>query len=378
MSDTRLTVLFIMPSLKRGGAEVQVVELVNGLDSTRFSKHLFTFEPGLDLLDRLDQSTVSFQHWPRMNRYDYRSITQIARIIDERCVDIVHCTLQMALLRGWMGVRLSKRKPKLVVTLHTTVVLSKKAELLNRTLMQWLMRSCEKVVCVCRSQEEHWIAQYPFLHGRTLVIYNGVDPGHFSPEHSRLAGADLRRQHRVPSDAFVFCCIAGFRKEKNHRCLIEAFTQATEHRKNVFLLLAGDGAYRGEIQQLVEQYHISERVVFLGNISDVRPVLAASDSSVLASIAQETFSIAMLESLSMQVPMIATNVGGLREAIISGETGILIEPGSVESLADAMAHMLDHTEACQQMGSAGRELVLAQFSQRKSIEATSALLTSLG
>ena len=365
MTSTPLNVLFIVTSLKRGGAEVQVVELVSGLDPANFSKHLFTFEPGLDLLDRLDRATVSLHHWPRSNRCDYRSILEISKIIDKYNIDIVHCTLQMSLLRGWMGVRLSKRKPKLIVALHTTVNISKKAELLNLTVMQWLMRCCVKVICVCHSQELHWLNKFPFLAGKTRVIYNGIDTEKFKPNAHRAFGKALRDRLGIPIQAQVICHVAGFRPEKGHSILLEAFNLLAPHHKDACLLFVGDGPLRHKIEELVLKANLTSRVYFLGSLADIRPALAACDCTVLASTAVETFSIAMLESLAMEVPMVATSIGGTAEAVIHGRTGLLVSANQPGAMADALSYMLEHYEERQAMGAAGRDLVITDFSATK-------------
>ena len=369
--------LFIVPSLKRGGAEVQVVELVSGLDPINFSKHLFAFEPGLDLLNRLDRASVSLHHWPRSNKYDYCSVLEIAKIIDKYSIDIVHCTLQMSLLRGWLGARLSKRKPKLVVALHTTVNISKKAELLNLVIMQWLMRSCDKVICVCHAQEKHWLKKFPLLAGATHVIYNGINTEKFKPDNHQASGKALRENLGIPIQAKVICHIAGFRPEKGHVILLDAFRMLAQRNPDTFLLFVGDGVLRPEIKERVRNVNLTNRVHFLGNITDVCPALAASDCSVLASTAVETFSIAMLESMAMRVPMVATNIGGTAEAVLHGQTGLLVPANEPTAMADALFYMLEHHEERRTMGNAGRNLVMRDFSAAKMISETERVLTDL-
>ena len=96
-------------------------------------------------------------------------------------------------------------------------------------------------------------------------------------------------------------------------------------------------------------------------MADVRPLLLASRLSVLASIAVETFSIAMLESMAMQVPVLATNIGGLREAITPGATGDLLEPGDNEEMTQKIRSLMSDAAKCEQMGIAARALVIEEF-----------------
>src|SRR5574343_94838 len=148
--------MLVLPSLLRAGAENQVGDLANRIDPERFGVHLFTFEPQLDQVGRIDADRVQYIHAVRNKRFDLGPARRLAQAIDEQKIDVVHCTLQIALLMGWLATRLSKRKPRLVVAIHTTINRNAKAEWLDRLLYQWLMRQCERIIFVCDAQRAHW------------------------------------------------------------------------------------------------------------------------------------------------------------------------------------------------------------------------------
>ena len=364
----------MVPSLVRAGAETQVVSLVNGLDRAHFEKHLFVFEPQLDLLGQVDTSRLQFHHYPRQYKFDIAPAVKLACLIDERQIDVVHCSLQIALLVGWLAIRIAKHKPQLVLALHTTVNRDQKYEVFDKVLYQWLMRSCNLVICVCKAQESYWQEKYPFLRQRMTVIYNGVDTGWFNPETARASSAQLRENCNIPKHAFTACCIAAFRPEKGHRHLLNAFKLVSASHPNVYLLLAGNGPLREETNSLVHQMGLQDRVRFLGAVADVRPVLMASNVSIMASTAVETFSMAMLESLAMGIPMIATDIGGAREAVLDQRTGLLVNPGDPIQLADALTRMVVSERERLTMGIAARELVMQEFAREKMVSETSKLL----
>ena len=374
-SRKKLNVLFIVPTLRRAGAETQVVDLINGLDGEQFSKSLVVFERNTDQLGRLDRDSVAFYHFLRTGKLGFGMVREIARLIDDQCIDIIHCTIQISLLVGWLACVLANRKPKLVVALHTTVNVSKKFELFDRILYRWLIYQCKQVIFVCHNQADYWIKKYPALQGKERVIYNGVDGEYFQPAAFSDSGQELRRSLDIPGDTLVFLCVAGFRQEKGHRFLIEAFAQL---EGMPHLLFAGDGPLRQEIETLVKEKGLVGRVHFLGNVTDVRPALAAADVSVLASTAVETFSMAMLESMAMEVPMVATDIGGLREAIVSGETGELAEAGDPVSLAAALRKVSGDRLRCSVMGSSARRRVKALFSRDQMLRKTERALVEVG
>lgn len=158
--------------------------------------------------------------------------------------------------------------------------------------------------------------------------------------------------------------------EKGHKYLIEAFAQLTT---GAYLLLVGDGVIRPSIERLVRENNLEDRVRFLGELSDVRTVLAATDVTVLASTS-ETFSMAMLESMSMAVPMIATDTGGLSEAIIPGETGDLVPPIDASALAKVLSRYVNKRDYTASMGRKARTLVVDKFSKKLMVQETEKVL----
>jgi glycosyltransferase involved in cell wall biosynthesis len=365
-------VLFIVPSLRRGGAETQALDLVNGLDAQRIEKHLLVLDPEIDQISRLDESSVKFHHLSRSRRFDIGTVKAIARLIDRYDIGVIHCTLQISLFYGWLATRVAKKNPRLMVAIHTTVNASFREEFFDRLLYRNLIRQCERVIFVCRAQAEYWKEKYPEMMDKSLVIYNGVDPEYFRREPFLEQGAELRRSLSIPDNAGVIVCIAGFRREKGHRYLVEAFSRLDG---SPHLILAGDGVCRDEIESMVNSDRkLSQRVHFLGNVSDVRPVLAASDLSVLASTAVETFSIAMLESMSMQVPVVATDIGGLREAIEQGVNGDIVKVADVDSLKKGLSHIAEGAERLTGMGRNARVRIKERFSQKMMIDNTEAVL----
>jgi glycosyltransferase involved in cell wall biosynthesis len=134
---------------------------------------------------------------------------------------------------------------------------------------------------------------------------------------------------------------------------------------------------RASIERLARKLGIQKRLRWLGNIPDVRPLLAVSDVTVLASTAVETFSIAMLESLAMRTPMIAPLIGGLSEAIADGKSGWLFPAGDQVALSDKMRTAMAVNVSLEKMGDSGRDSILRDFTVEKMvIESESVLMQS--
>ncbi len=372
MSGDKTNILFLVPSLRRGGAETQLVDLVSGLDDQYFNKTVIAFEPGLDLQDRLEQSDATFYHYLRTRKIDIALAGKIAGVIDERQIDVVHCTLEISLLMGWLARRYSVRKPDLVAAIHTTLHRTLKDAVLDRLVYRYLMYDCVRVIFVCRTQADHWIRIHRRLSDKAVIVYNGVDHQLF---HSELGqGKKFREANNIAPDVKVITCIAGFRVEKGHGYLIDAFARLNG---DACLILAGDGVQRQEIEERIAKSGVAERIILLGEVADVKPLITASDVTVIASTAVETFSIAMLESMSMGVPVVATDIGGLGEAVKTGRTGELVAPGCSVALQEALSRVIENVEYRRSLGKQARRDVIEFFSKNAMIRRTEQVLSEI-
>ncbi|HBH48055.1 MAG TPA: hypothetical protein DDX98_05415 [Bacteroidales bacterium] len=367
MTNKKIKILFIVPSLVRAGAETQIINLINSLSHFFFEPYLLCYLNDLEQLKRLNQNFVTFTHCQRHGKIGFNVISKIIEIINKEKIDIVHCTMQNSLFFGKLGIFFSNRKPKLIAALHRTVSESKIGEISDRLLYRWILRLCDKIVFVCETQKEYWINKYPFMSRIGCVIYNGIDTSYFNPKPFKKEGINLRKLYKIPNDAFIISCIANFRPEKAHEVLLKAFSKLGP---NSYLLLVGDGKRRPAIEKIVKEKNFSKRVIFLGVLNDVRPAIATSNITVIASTSVETFSMAMLESMSMGVPMVASNIGGLREAIIPGKTGYLVPVKDWKSLANTLCYLSENEEKIENMKFYCREMIIQKFSEERMVENT--------
>lgn len=372
----QVNVLFVVPSLIREGAQTQLVDLVNAIPHDRFTIHLFTFEKEVDQRERLKRH-IHFYNQPRRYKYDFTPANTIAKIIDKEHIDVIHCTLQFALLFCMLAGHRARRKPRLIDAIHSTKNQKWKEEVFDQLIYQRLMRRCVKVICVCEAQKEIWARKYPVLKNLMEVIYNGVDPVHFDPEKCNDAGMTLRRNLGIAQRSPVIGSVAAFRREKGHECIVKSFRRVKAAVPDVHLLLAGDGPQRRRIEQQVEGcWLLNGAVHFLGNLKDIRPVYAASDVTVIAS-RSEAFSMAMLESMAMETPLVATDVGGTREAVVDNETGLLAPAEAPDELTNKLLQLVRNRERVPDMKKRCRQLILEKFTQETMVAKTSQILESV-
>lgn len=205
----------------------------------------------------------------------------------------------------------------------------------------------------------------------TYTIYNGIDVEEF---HEAVEDADatgLRvRLGFEPSD-LVFLCIGRYSSEKNQQALIAAMEDVVEMRPDARLVLVGWGPMEEELKQAAAEQGIADNVVVTGRVPTVHEYYAMADAFILPSLT-EGLSVVLLEAMSTGLPIIGTDVTGTGEAIVHGETGLVVPPDSKRHLSHAMEQLCDGDRR-REMAAHGRNRVQAAFS----IDKTASLYTDV-
>jgi glycosyltransferase involved in cell wall biosynthesis/SAM-dependent methyltransferase len=360
MNDPAVRLLMIVPSLRMGGAERQAVALANALSRDRFRVHLVTFEKEMDLLGELDTGRVVLTTLARKAKFDRSAAAGIARIIREEDIDVVHCTLQIGYLFGWLGRRRSGKKPALICALHTTVNRDLKDDLFDRVLYGPLLGSSTGIITVCRNQQATWSRRYPWLGRKIRTVPNGVDPDRFHDEMDAGEKRRLKASLGISEDDFVAVMNAAFRPEKGHEFALRAVQALAREGRKIKLVLIGDGDRKSGLMALSGSLGLDEHVRWLGWRRDPRPYLGLADILLLASWA-ETFPLSVLEALSMGKPVVATSVGGIPEVVVEGYNGVLVPPKDAGALAAAIGRIMSETGFRDRLSTNARPSILAGF-----------------
>lgn len=367
--------LFIVPSLRLGGAERQVVDLVTGL-SDNFDVHLLTFERELDQIESLNNKRIRFYNYPRKYKYDFSPALEIARIIRRNEISIIHCTLQISLLFGLLGRLLSRRNPKLVFASHTTLNRDLKDEIFDRILYTPMMLAFDKIITVCKNQRAFWSNKYPFLRNKLITIYNGIDTDRYRDEVSDHEKYDLRKMLKIEAGFLTVGILGGFRPEKGHEYALRALRILLDRGIWMKLLLIGDGERHNYLESLSKKLCVWEHVLWVGYQKDPRDYLSLCDMLLVPSYA-ETFSLAILEALAMGKPVIATEVGGTPEVIENGTNGFLVKSRDAKDIAQKLQLLTEDSELRKRLSSKARQSVEGRFNMSRMIEKTQRLFYEL-
>lgn len=198
---------------------------------------------------------------------------------------------------------------------------------------------------------------------RVDVIYNGLDVQRFRPDPARRTAQ--RRALGHGESEVVVGTVSVLRPVKGCETFVRAAAMVADHSPQARFLLVGDGSLRGELEQLGRELGISERLRFAGSQEDVRPFLQAMDIAVLAS-ESEGFSNSILEYAASGKPIVASDVGGNREA--AGEGGVMVPPADPGRLAEALIRLIDDPAGRARMAS--EALIHAQSFSLERAQAT--------
>jgi phosphatidylinositol alpha-1,6-mannosyltransferase len=228
-----------------------------------------------------------------------------------------------------------------------------------RPLKRWLFtRVCRSALAVvansqATAQEVRKIA------GVTPTV---ITPGVAMPK--QIDREEARRRVRAATDEAIILCVTRLMKRKGVDVLLEA-TESFADGKNVRVVVIGDGPERATLTQMVE--HMKHRITLIHEATDaeIADWYAAADVFCMPPRDlpddMEGFGIVYLEAAAHGLPVVATDTGGIREAVVDGVTGILVPPGDVEALSQALQRVLNNPVVARTLGDAGRERVSRDF-----------------
>jgi glycosyltransferase involved in cell wall biosynthesis len=353
-------VLFVTSALRRGGAERQWRTLVPALRDSGMSVELLTLRGRGEFFDEIAACGVPAHCAELRSRYDVVRIARALRRAD-RPDAIVAQGVDAVMVAALLSLRTGAR---LVVVEHGGVSLSRRPH--RRLLTRLASRRVDRLVVVSPSQLTA-LRDIGYATNNAVVITNGVEP--VKPEHHR---AEVRSALAVGPDAFVVSFVGGLRLPKRPQAFAAALAAPALAALGVHGLVVGDGPLRPAVES--EARAAAGRVHVLGERRDVDDLLAASDAACLVSDT-EALPMAILEAMSAGLPVIASNVGGIPDAVVDGETGILVEGGDDEALAAALAALASDRARSSSLGAAGRERYEQMFSAGRMVGEYAALLT---
>lgn len=277
-------------------------------------------------------------------------IVHLVRLLRAERPSVLHANMvwPLACKTGLLAGRLAG-VPAVVCTEHCLVNVRSRREI---RLQQLLSVAVDRYVTVSEYVAGGLREHFGLPERKIRVVRNGICVARFE----RPSSPALREQLCAGAGRRVVLTVARLDPGKGHRYLLSAAAQVPD----ALFVLAGEGPERAALEQQARQLGIEDRVVFLGQREDVPELLASCDLFVLPSL-NEGLPLSILEAMAAGRPVLATDVGGVGETVVAGETALLVPPRDPEGLARAMRAVLDDPARARRLGAAGQARARQEF-----------------
>lgn len=225
-----------------------------------------------------------------------------------------------------------------------------------------VLRQADHVIAVSeetRGRLGRWIES-----GRCTVIPNALRVERYQP---RRGPGEFRAEHRVADDEVLIANIGRLSPEKGQRDFLAAARNVVERYRNLRFVLFGLGPDQDSLERLISEHRLGDRVILAGYRDNMGVIYNEIDLVVQSSLTEGMPNV-VLESLLMEVPVIATDVGGTREVLKDGETGMLVAPGDHALLAAAIERFIENRPEFNRMARVGRTYIQARFNHVARVE----------
>jgi glycosyltransferase involved in cell wall biosynthesis len=236
------------------------------------------------------------------------------------------------------------------------------------------LRLADSVITSGQAIKDAMVARNRIPAERIVSVPAGIDEKRFHPD---VDPGPVMREFGLSDRDFVVGIVAVLRNWKGHSYLIQAVAKLVRAGRPVKLLVVGAGPQEKNLRVLIQAERLEQSVLLAGYRQDVPNFIAAMDCMVLPSTENEATSQVLPQAMAMQVPVIATDVGGLSEVVIDRDTGLLIPPRDVEAIADAIGWIADHPGEARALAERGYAHCLENFTFDRMIDRTEQVYRSV-
>jgi len=365
----KIKILYVIPRLAKAGTEKHLVSLASSLDRSKFDVTICCLFAGTDChgfrstdkhgLTRGNSVKISGNlcfkiiFLKRKNVYDLRVIFDLYRLIRKERYNIVHTYL--------FGFHYLAAIPAKIA--GVPVVISSRREL--ATWKKWQHHLLEnlgniftdKMVACSNAVREFSLDTENLTSDKIVTIYNGIDLKQFYPHQKNIR---ILEELGLDEKDKIVGMVANFSSVKDHKTLFKAIAEVKKTFPQVKCLLIGDGPLREELKVKSEELKVKSNIIFLGRRDDIPELLSIMDVFILTSLS-EGFPNVVLEAMACGLPVVATNTGGIPEAVIDEKSGVLVKPRDYQAIADTVVRLLENCGITKDMGKRGREIAENKF-----------------
>lgn len=366
--------LYLASTRSQGGIERHSVELAEALREQGARLH-YACPPGSHLETWCRERGIPTLPFHLRNSGDLSAAFRLAALIRQESIEIVHAHSRRDYVIAVLGValshRISRRRPRLILHAHMVRPLGSPSRLSGR-FFAW---GADAVVAVSRAVRDRLLHEHTFVNpARVHLIPNGINLAEFTcpdtPESLRQR-TKARRLWGLPEEATVLGMI-GRLDAKGQKTLLDVLPALSARHPDLHVVLIGSEGQPGDKQRLTAQSEaggFADRLLLTGPREDVPALLPGLD--ILVHLPDdESFGLALAEAMAAGLPTVATSIGGCREVVQGGITGLLVPPNDPEALTEALLSLLapeDGKARRASLGREGRRVVEAEFTQERQV-----------
>ncbi|AWW32066.1 glycosyl transferase [Echinicola strongylocentroti] len=361
-SPKKTRILHLIKSLGRGGAEKLIPETAALHDKEEYSFYCLYFHHRPNsLIDELEEVGVKVSYFPSSNLALPLQVGKVVEFVKKNQIDIIHCHLPWAGVLGrWVG---QKTGAKVVYTEHN---MWERYHPLSRRLNKLTFGWQQGVIAVSGEVRNSILRHYkPTVNSPEIkTIPNAVNTEKFQKD--LIGKGSIREKFGIPNDAPVIGQVAVLRSQKRLDHWIAVAKEIAQSHPSVHFLLVGDGPERELVESTIGTGDFASKIHLAGAQEAVIPYLSAMDVYMMTS-EFEGLPVAMLEAMSCGLPVLSTEVGGIREVITDGVEGMLCPKDHTENLVFAASTLLTDPLRCQEMAKRARQRVISHFSMKRMV-----------
>ncbi len=351
-----------------GGGERHILTILEGFKGRDVNMSLAVFTEG-KLAAAARTLGVEVHVVPKRFRSDVSPFLALIRLIRQKQIDIVHTHLLSGNFYGRLSGKAARVKG-IVTTLHHS-----DKEALGGSSVPFLtdllfnldisMAAFSDYIITPSADLKQRIAQQGVKAEKIIHIPNAVNLDCFGiADGESLA---CRQELGIPSGLKVVGIVGRLVTVKNFPLFLRAARRVIDTGILVKFLVIGDGPLRSELKTMADELKLTQYVIFTGFRQDVLRVVSSLDLFVLCSDS-EVFPLALIEAMALGKPVIATNVGGIREIVDHMKDGLVFPAGDEMNLSESIIYLLTHGGEAREMGNSAREKVVTAFSLRRMTE----------
>ena len=331
MGNEKTKVIHVDTEHSWRGGQRQAVYLLEGMLRQGYDTCMVC-QPGSAMETYCSDHNLPYKAIRFMHEFDYKAGKELSQFAKSFKADILQLHTGHAVSWG-LWAELLQHRLKLVATRR--VDFSIKKNFLSP--FKYKSKNLNHIVCISENIRQIMIKD-GIDKSKLSLIHSGIDTHRFDNVEVPM---DFRSKWAIPQDALLIGTIAAFAGHKDYPNFIKAAAQVLEQRKDVYFMAVGDGFLLEEMKQLADSYKVTDRIVFTGFQHNVGEFLKAFDLFVLAS-KMEGLGTSVLDAMSVGLPIVCTEAGGIPEMINNGSNGILVPIHESGLLSKAILDLLNN------------------------------------